>query len=145
MTSISIIRDASCTETSVPDPEDRWERAHTSTEHYIYGFRVTGTYFDLAVRFEPEFEVDYYLLYAVYSTGDTFGHDAGGNIEFLGLYEKYETAQMNLMRVQARTSNDDAPVTLLTDFGIDYEFYIPWFGYFEGLDYVTIETIQRKQ
>ncbi len=152
MSEIYIVRDFECEETSVPDPEDRWERANTSTQHYIYGFEVDNGSFDLAVRFDPEFDVDYYLLFAVYSTGDTFGHDAGGNIEFLGLYEKDETAELNQKRVEAQSSMDEpeadyfhSTVTLLSDFGIDYDFYIPWFGYFESLDYITIETVRRKK
>ena len=145
MTSIHIVRDLSTEETTTPDPDDRWERANTSTQHLIYGFEVTESSFDLAVRFEPEFEVDYYLLFAVYSTGDTFGHDVGSGIEFLGLYEKVETAELNRKRVEGKSSIDDYTVTLLTDFGIDYDFYIPWFGYFEGLDYIDIETVRRKQ
>ena len=132
-------------ETDTPDPDSRWDRASTHTEHFIYSFEVGSNYYDLSIDFDPEFDVDYYLLFAVYSTGDTFGYDAGYNIEFLGLYEKPETADMNKKRVESRTKDDNEPATLLTDFGIDYEFYIPWFGYFENLDHIDVETIRRSK
>ena len=130
-------------ETDSPDPDDRWDRASTSTSYDIEGFEISKKYYDLSTDFEPEFNVDYHLLYAVYSSGDSFGHDVGYDIEFLGLYEKKETADLNLKRITDRKKEDEEPTTLLTDFGMCYEFYIPWFGYFESLDYITIETIRR--
>lgn len=143
MTSIRILETCWTEETSIPDPEDRWDRASTSSSHSIEGFEVDVKWNDLTVSFEPDFNVPYFLLYAVYSTGDSFGHDAGANIEYFGLFEKYETAKLNEKRL--KTMTDGGPCTLLTDFGIDFDIFIPWFGYFERLDYIDIEKVQRNK
>lgn len=146
MTNIRILECTRTQETSTPDSDDKWDRADTSTSHDIKGFEISEKYFDLTIDFTPEYGIVYFLLYGVYSSGDSFGHDAGYGIEFLGLYEKHKTADLNLKRVEALTvGTRPAPrVTLLTDFGIDYEIYVPWFGYFERLDYLRIEQVFRQ-
>lgn len=141
MPSISIIKTSVVEETSTPDPDDEWDRADTSSTHYIDGFEVESKFYDLSVNFEPDYDSTYFLLYAVYSTGDSFGHDHAASIEYLGLFENYETAELNMKRVEAMT--DFGSCTLLTDLGMDYDVYIPWFGYFESLNYIRIERISR--
>ena len=62
------------------------------------------------------------------------------------MYEKSETADLNMKRIEAdkENSSETGTVTLLSDFGIDqYDFCIPWYGYFESLDYITVEAIRR--
>lgn len=141
MASIRILKMSPTEETSTRDPTDEWDRPDTSTTHFIEGFTVESKWHDFSVDFEPNYDSTYFLLYAVYSTGDSFGHDHNGGIEYLGLFENYETAELNLKRVEAMT--DYGSCTLLTDFSMDYDVYCPWFGYFESLSYIKIESISR--
>lgn len=141
MTYIKVINSLFSEETSIPN-DDGWDRANTSTTHYIEGFKVSEEYYDLPIDFTPEYDTVYFLLYGVYSTGDSFEFDESRGIEFLGLYGKRETADLNLERIEAFT--DIGPITLLTDFGINYDIYIPWNGYFERLEYLRIDQIYRK-
>ncbi len=141
MVSIRIIKTSPREEIGSRDLTDEWDRANTSTTHFIEGFTVESKWHDFSVDFEPNHDSTYFLLYAVYSTGDSFGHDQDGAIEYLGLFENYKTAELNMKRVEAMT--DFGSCTLLTDVGMDYDVYIPWFGYFESLSYIRIEKVSR--
>lgn len=143
MVSIKIIKTSYIEETSTPDSSDEWDRGNTETTHGIEGFEVESKWTDLTVDFEPKYDLTYFLLYAVYSTGDSFGHDEAAGIEFLGMFENYETAELNMKRVEAMTNFGSC--TLLTDFGMNYDMYVPWFGYFESLNYIRIQKIQRAR
>ncbi len=141
MPAISILKTSLLEKTSIPDSNDKWDRADTLTAHRISGFKVDSKFYDLSVAFEPDYDSTYFLLYGVYSTGDSFGHDEASCIEYLGMFENYETAELNMKRVEAMT--DFGSCTLLTDLGMDYDVYIPWFGYFESLNYIKIERVSR--
>jgi hypothetical protein len=130
------------------DSDDEWSRDSYSTSHSIQGFKVVpGTkYSDIPLDYEPAYGELYYLLYAVYSTGDSFGHDPGNSIEFIWLYNKDQVhiAQENLHRIEKSQRAENGQVSLLGPDGkTEYKIYAPWHGYFESLDFVEIEAIQR--
>ena len=128
------------------DPEDRWDRDSTGESHDIQGIRVVdeNDYFDLTVDFEVVDDRDYYLLYGIYSTGDSFGHDEG-RIQFVDLYESREVAEENAKRLRKHNdgdSDDGYTATLVTEEGKDHEFYVPWKRYFERLSYLEVEPVR---
>ena len=149
---VEIIDDIYCQETSEADPDDSWDRANTSTDHNIVGFRAAlesdSKYYDLAVPFEPDFETTYYVLYAVYSTGDSFGQDDGRGVEFIGFYTENELdiANENRRTIEAPRKSDSYSITLRTPTGgRSFKQATPWDGYFEHLDYVDIASIERQK
>jgi len=149
--SIRVEDDTYSTVTHPADPDDEWDRDSTSTSHSIQGFYAapeeSTRYSDLWVPYEPEFSVDYYLLYAVYSTGDSFGHDDGQGIEYIGLYTENEldVARENQKKIEehARNKDGDFHVELKTPGGMMFQQHTPWVGYFESLDYTDIESVRR--
>lgn len=152
---VEIIDDVYRQDTSDADPDDSWDRANTSTDHNIVGFRAAleseGKYYDLAVAFEPDFKTTYYVLYAVYSTGDSFGQDDGHSVEFIGFYTKdqLDIANENMRRIETQTRSRDSDsysITLRAPSGVrSFEQTTPWVGYFESLDYVDIASIERQK
>jgi len=148
--SIQVEDDAYCSETSEADPNDSWDRADTSTSHSVEGFRAAdekeGKYFDLVVPYEPEFDKTYYLLYVVYSTGDSFGHDEGSSIEYIGFYKESEldTAHENKRTIE-QFEDDTYHVMLRDPTGKEFQQHTPWRGYFEHLDYVEIKEVTRLE
>jgi len=169
MTNIKILDEARTYVTDPANPDDKWDRDNTATEHDIRGFRVVGeqNYYDLSVDFEVDPTRPYFLVYAIYSTGDSFGHD-DGCIEFVGLYESLDVAHENAQRLKIhnetyRQWNDPwytpskqmsmaelkkleknfepYSVQLVTKDGTDYKMNVPWHGYFEHLDEVEVESV----
>jgi hypothetical protein len=131
------------------DGEMYSDRGETDQSHSIEGIEVltVSQYNDLEVGFEVKYDKDYYLLYALYSTGDSFGQD-GGRIEFVDLYRTPAKAQEAKKRLLAATaayqSNRGCYSTeIKNELDQKYTFHMPWLGYFERLEDLRIEAVRR--
>ena len=135
--------------TSEVDPDDEWSRPSTETQYSIDGFEVhkrEADGYELQTLYEPQHGVDYYLLYAVYSTGDSFGHDDGGGIEFIGFYTDSEKwiGEENQRRIDTNSYDSGSyNITLLSPRAKEFKLYPPWTGYFEHLDYTDLQIVRR--
>ena len=150
--SVQIIDEAYRQETSTPDPDDRWDRASTSTDHTITGFHAAPEtdekYYDLVIPYEPQYDEEYFLLYAVYSTGDSFGHDEGAGIEYIGFYRKnqLDIAQENQRKIEGQDLDSDKySLKLNSPAAKEFDQHAPWIGYFESLDIVEIVSVMRQK
>lgn len=118
-------------------------RGTTSTSHSVHSFSIVDEkkYFDVITKFKPDNKSTYYILYAVYSTGDSFGRDHEKEIEYYGLYEEkdLDIAKQNLAILKGTRDNKTFKVELK-----DQTAYIPWAGYFEDLSYVALEQIHLE-
>lgn len=110
--------------------EDRWDRDDTSTDWNFGGVFLQKRENFWLESFETTFDIDVgdiiYLVIAVWSTGDSFGHDMGANSEIFGVFKTYEEAEK--LKTNLKTGN-----------GYD-KYQLPWDGYFESLDYITIHS-----
>lgn len=143
---IHVVDDSHETNLGGSEPDYQWTRDSTSTSHNIRGIKLSKAG-DLEVSFKPIIGQTYFLLYVLYSTGDSFGHDSG-NIEFIGLYRTDEVAKRNAERI--RKSREDYEkkcdvasfsVELETGAGKLYKTNTPWNGYFESLEDVVSVTV----
>lgn len=124
--------------------ENQWDRDDTYEDHNIEGIEVVKTgFYDVEVGFDILHGMDYYLLYGIYSTGDSFGHDEG-RIEFVDLYEDREVAEENAKRLRAHNDEkkDSFSTKLLHENGKEYDCHVPWKGYFERLSYLEVKSVQ---
>jgi hypothetical protein len=116
-------------------------RGTTSTSHMIKGFVATHdekSYRDFPVDFEPQYGVAYYLLYAIYSTGDSFGHDEGAEIEYYGLFKPDEVEAGKRLMAALKANKKE--------YSIEFEgksYHCPWTGYFESLDELELSPVIR--
>ena len=169
MTKILVKDEARTVVTRAGDPEDCWDGDDTSTDHYIRRIEIVGKkdYYDLQVAFDIDPTRPYYLVYAIYSTGDSFHHEEG-RIEYVGLYEDLSVAHENANRIRQhnetyRQLNDrwyhssqqmskeklkkleknfePYMIRLVTETGQEYDVHVPWNGYFERLTYVAVESV----
>jgi hypothetical protein len=85
-----------------------------------------------------------YLVYAVWTSGDSMGTSHGANCEpiYVSKYE-YMTKKVELnLRGLGKQDPNEKYVAMLWDNGMMTRYYPSWHHYFESLDYVlTIETI----
>ena len=128
------------------DNDDRWDRDDTYVEHSIKGFRIVKEtdYRDLVASFVPKKNTPYYLLYAVYDTGDSFGTD-NGQIVFFDLYDNREVAETNSKILEDLTGEHDASVIIFENDFKPYKTSVPWLGYFESLQGVYVETVYLEK
>lgn len=72
-----------------------------------------------------------YVVVAVWSTGDSFGHDEGSNAEALSVHKDRESAEKSVQVIEGREGND------LGD-GYSLASFKPWDDYFDSLTYTKI-------
>lgn len=147
--------DRSYTEqTREPHGTERYSyRGETSTSHSVEGIRLIkeGEYGHdcnemIHIGFEPKYDETYHLLYAVYSTGDSFGHDHAKCLEAIGLYQDRKIAEANEKILKEAKKLDGSKLLKLSEEGTikPYGYFPPWFGYFESLGYIEVLAVMLK-
>lgn len=131
--------------TRVADSDDEWNRDDTSTTYSIGNVRVVPEreWFDFPVGFTPERGESYWLVYVVYSTGDSFGYDENGGIEFIDLYRTLEEAQavVDAIEENDRGANEYS-IPIRNSVGDEYNLSCSaWTGYFENLTYAEARQV----
>ena len=123
------------------NPNDEWDRADTASEHTLHSIAIASKSSYSTVTYpgiiQPGDKV--YLLYAVYSTGDSFGHDDARCLELISVHKDLDVARWNHQKVEA-SQNDDymTQLVLSQDNGQTWKMNPPWCGYFERLSYARV-------
>lgn len=134
-----------------PDPEDSWDDG--DYEVIVYNVRATEVLnpkndwdYDFAVPDEPSGPL--YLLWASYTTGNSFGYTAG-NFEAVMLHRSLDVAEENENRIwdhyeRCREQPQDKTysVVLKTDDGKEFKVSTPWIGFFESLTSIHIDSVK---
>ena len=153
MTTIKVKNNYYIDVTRERDPEDEWSGEDTDTTNNITGIEIVkgkNPYGDLDVTFEVKPGQKYYLLYAIYSTGDLFSHHEG-SIDYIELYENEELANASAKMIAddyakyrklRNTSYDNYSCDILNSQGNTFSFSCPWKGYFEDLTNVDVAEVK---
>lgn len=132
------------------DSEDDWSRDSYEGTVYVKGFNVVGEkdYHDFPINFDPKNGI--YLVYVVYTTGDSFGYD-GGQVEFITAYDSAEKAEENAKKIRDHynqykaNETSDYSVSLKDNDGNTFQQYASWEGYFEHIDELIVEHLTYKR
>jgi hypothetical protein len=128
-----------------PDHYSEWDRGTTWTDWTVSGIRLAARYPDITVDFQVKPGEVVHLIYATYSTGDSFGRDENGRIDYILVHKNRELAEKNVELLRAKTNKDqNYTVNLTTDTGIVIPYYVPWLGYFQSLTDVYVEAFLVK-
>lgn len=147
MTRVRVNNESYTEVTRERDPDDRWSGEDTYTSNSIDSIRVVGEkdYHDLTVGFEVEEGKDYFLLYGIYSTGDSYSHQEGC-ICYVDLYQDREFAEANRKiladHYHIKEGKNEWTAELLLEDGQKMPFCVPWKGYFESLTELVIEVVR---
>lgn len=127
-------------QTRHPSSGDEWDRGDSDTHWEVKGLHVAN-HGDLHIEGPVAVGDTFYVVYAIYSTGDSFGRDSRARIEFFTAHRDAETARLNERILDGATEKNGSDIVLFTDGGDSFTTYIPWFGYFESLDGVYCEQL----
>lgn len=154
MTDIEIINISYTEVTRERNPEDEWDADDTCTSNNIEGFRIIKPNsrwksVDLTVDFEPKVDKTYYLVYVIYSTGDSFSHHEGC-VDYIFLYENLEFAEATKKMIEdaykKKDKEESYSVEIFNDKGELFKISSSsWVGYFETLTDVVIDYVTLKQ
>ena len=132
--------DSTVITTNEPDSNDEWDRGCTETDWVVKGISRTDSAYPsrvIDVYYDPE-PGTYYLVFAVYSTGDSFGHDEKSSLEIFDIYKTLEEAKA--CKDTLEKANDFSEM-IITSTGKKFKTSIPWHGYFEHLNYIEIMPV----
>ena len=118
-------------------PEDDWDRGDTAAHISIHSIEVADRYHDIDVPFDVEPEVVYYLVWANYNTGDSFGHD-DNRVEFIDLFKTEKLAEECADIARASGGYN---YIFTRENGRRCTQSIPWNGYFESLNDINVEAV----
>lgn len=134
--------------TREPDHNDEYDNGETCTDHSVYGLRLMKNNTDysrgepLLVDFKPEVGKTYHLVYAVYSSNDSFTRNDDYCVAFIEIYSTLEKAKDLCSRLEHTL---DKPITITTENGKTYPYAIPWDNFFCPLSYVRVESFVMEK
>lgn len=149
------------------DPTDEWDADSTYTSHDIRGITVASDedYSELDSEYYLYPNTDYYLVYGIYSTGDSFSHHEG-SIAYVQLYLTKEYAERCAKALEDHNNfwgyrwdeNKDLQkerklalkkdkyaeqhVNIQLESGKYLKYSIPWYGYFEDLTSINVQKVR---
>lgn len=117
--------------------EDRmygeWRESWTN---YIRGIHLTNSNFGERVTIDYDVKLgdDVYVLWAEYSSGDSFGHGNRNRVDVVHVFKDPVAAFAARDALLAEDSEG-----YKTDSGTKINYYRPWTGYFESLDNLHVD------
>ena len=127
--------------TQEADTNDEWDRGNTASSHTLeyVSLATESAYSTVTYPGEVKVGEKIYLVYAVYSTGDSFGHDEDACIELISVHKNLDVARFNYQKVKDSVNkNYDFKLEISQDNGQVVPVSTPWNGYFESLSYVKV-------
>lgn len=118
------------------DPDDEWDSDDKCTTWSVHGITLSDN--DGSKALPADFSVQagdtVWVVYAVYSTADTFHHHTGAYLEVLSFHKNESKARRNAQAAH------NTPLKIEFDNEKVLERHCPWDGYFESLDYVDVKS-----
>lgn len=120
------------------EPVGFWREDYDSavTGAYQIGEEDRGPY-NSDIFILPDDTTHAYVVYMIYSTGDSFGR-AHGRIDIIHCTSSEDSADR--LAKQITDSKNEYSIKFKDDFGCDISLYNPGAGYFESIDYVGVEA-----
>jgi hypothetical protein len=123
------------------DPDDRWDADDTSTSWSLRGIMLSDVdgQHALPADFPVEIGDTVYVVYAIYSTGDSFHCADGEYLEVISFHKDRARANRNMAAANGPHASRHE-MTIEFENGKKITRHCPWDGYFESLDRVDVES-----
>jgi len=127
--------------TAEPNPRDSWDNGCSAASIEINGMYVMhdSQYRDITVDFDVVRGRNYYLLWADYCTGDSFGtyDNCFEAIDVFETWEAADAARQALLNTEGRYNG-----CYTRENGKQVSMSLPWVGYFEHLNDLNIQKVR---
>lgn len=118
--------------TRAADPTDEWDRDDTYTERGDFKLVLSEKYPDVYLD-DAKLGDHVYLIFAEYSTGDSFGYDENARVEIISVHRSKDLAEKNRAMLASINKHDGYKTFIELDNGKEMQIHVPWTGYFESL------------
>jgi hypothetical protein len=147
------------------DPTDKWSGEDTTSSHSVNGLSVSTEYPDVTACFPVEAGDTVFLVFAVYSTGDSFSHHEDGQIVFVDVFETFDVAEQAAKALRAHNDwykklherwtpmttqerkelakqyKSEYTAQIFREDGSAMDVHVGWNGYFERLSYIEVKQL----
>lgn len=142
--------------TSEANPEDSWDQDDLSTSWNISSnIKESDDKFpDIVVPFKLDLNKNYYLVYVIHSTGDSFHHHSGYSCNFIELFHEKEKAEhlAKLIEEHNKDYNQNRKDLGENAYSLKYKdqldnekiLHCDWNGYFESIDSCEVQTLNLQ-
>jgi len=114
-----------------------WEESYSNSFESVV---KTDKYPDITALHDFEVGDQAFLVWAEWSTGDSFGHGDRSHVEAFALFKNSEDAYAYAHALEH--APDGKKFKFVSSEGQVFEnIYMPWHGYFESLDNIHVETV----
>jgi hypothetical protein len=122
------------------DSTDSWDRGDSDTYHTFLGVRRSDTP-EIASSLDISVGTECYVVWAIWSTGDSFGHDSGSQKNLLGVFldENSALALEKEIERNDRENPNSFSFFFTTPDKQEITVHQSWHGYFDSLDSVRVE------
>lgn len=137
------------------DPEDSWDREDLSTSWTI-GLNISASdnnFPDIVSSFKLDLNKNYYVVYIIHNTGDSFHHHSGYQCQFIDIFIDQDSAN-NLKTAIINHNKDynnrkdlgENSYSLLyqDQMGNEKKVSCDWNGYFESIQTCEIQTVNLQ-
>ena len=126
------------------EPYGDW---HMVSEHRLGDVKICNdSYPDIASSIEINPNETCFVVWATRSDGDSFGCHECANAEAFGIFKDHKSANELKNMLESFGSETKSSLKCSTSDGQDFNFScIPWHGYFEYLNSVTITEIKVSE
>lgn len=120
-----------------------------------YDFRINSVHLDRTSDYDEEFDVPFevvegdevYILYMIYTSGDSFGY-SDGNSEIIWVFKDKEVARkaegVYIDAVESEEYNNSL-IEVVVDGGTTLKLSNPAWGYFENVSTIELETFKVEK
>ena len=122
--------------------EEEWGSWSSQYSNYFEDVTKTDTYPDITSSLDIKEGELCFVVWAEWSSGDSFGHGVNSNTEALAIFKDPESAKMFKKEVESIT--EYSRESFVTPDGQEHDIYCPWTGYFEELTEIHIEQTILK-
>jgi len=138
---VNILHTLSCRVTRHADHTDEWDADDLAYQPEVQAVQLSGSeYGDFYLDSEPKVGENFFLVYVIYSTGDSFHHEEG-RIEFVGLLKDAVDAEALAEHIR-KSDGSLTRYQVALPSGESIEYYNgAWTGYFESLTSVNVASI----
>lgn len=132
---------------------DMWVDNDSNDGHVYYGVSVNDIFYDENYSSDvfyncndlPKLDDDVFLVYAVYSTGDSYKIEHGGNLYPICITKNKDYAEKIRKIVEESENENLRKIEIPTEDGGNVIIDTPWNDYFGYLNYVEIEQFKIKK
>lgn len=122
--------------------DEEYSGEDTSTNWNIFSsLTIDNNYPDITTPFEIEEDKDYYLVYVIYNTGDSFSYHDGSNVEFIEIFENYDKATSLVHQIKSNTNLENLNGEYLDEKDNKKNLSFCWYGCFESLSICEVMRV----